>query len=161
MRTNRRSCPRYATEQKKTMIEIYQAGGLNSPRFAALHGVNHQALVSLIRNGKKTEELSARPGGLRESECPGPYWDGPVQARACARSRIYYRMSISQPAEILAIERKDRFPQIAVALASKFCHHPLGRFHWRLCATLFCSVWPLFCGIVHVGRALGTTLHCH
>ncbi len=36
---------RYTSNQKKTMVDAYRAGGLSAPRFAAHHGVNDQTLV--------------------------------------------------------------------------------------------------------------------
>ena len=65
MKTDRRGRLRYTPEQKKTMIEAYQASGLSAPRFAALHGVNYQTLVSWIKNGKRA--AAAGPPGL---PCP-------------------------------------------------------------------------------------------
>jgi transposase-like protein len=52
MKIDRRGRLRYTPEQKKTMVEAYQASGLSAPRFATLHGVNYQTLVSWIKKGK-------------------------------------------------------------------------------------------------------------
>jgi len=52
MKTDRRGRLRYTEEQKNTMIEAYKTSGLSAPRFAALHGVNYQTLVSWIKKGK-------------------------------------------------------------------------------------------------------------
>jgi len=52
MKTDRRGRLRYTPEQKKTMVEGYQASGLSAPRFATLHGVNYQTLVSWIKKRK-------------------------------------------------------------------------------------------------------------
>ena len=52
MKTDRRGRLRYTAEQKKTMVEAYLASGLSAPRFATLHGVNYQTLVSWIKKGK-------------------------------------------------------------------------------------------------------------
>jgi transposase-like protein len=65
MKTDRRGRLRYTPEQKKTMIEAYQASGLSAPRFAAHHGVNYQTLVSWIKKGKMA--VTAGPPGL---PCP-------------------------------------------------------------------------------------------
>ena len=65
MKTDRRGRLRYTEEQKSTMIEAYRASGLSAPRFAALHGVNYQTLVSWIKKGKMA--VSAGPPGL---PCP-------------------------------------------------------------------------------------------
>lgn len=54
MKTDRRGRLRYTPEQKKTMVGAYLASGLSAPRFAALHGVNYQTLVSWIKKGKMT-----------------------------------------------------------------------------------------------------------
>jgi hypothetical protein len=62
MKTDRRGRLRYTPEQKKTMTEAYQASGLSAPRFAALHGVNYQTLVSWIKKGKRA--ATAGPAGL-------------------------------------------------------------------------------------------------
>ena len=52
MKTDRRGRMRYTPEQKKTMVDAYLASGLSAPRFASLHGVPYQTLVSWIRKGK-------------------------------------------------------------------------------------------------------------
>ena len=51
-KTDRRGRMRYAPEQKKTMVDAYLASGLSAPRFASLHGVPYQALVSWIRKDR-------------------------------------------------------------------------------------------------------------
>jgi transposase-like protein len=55
MKTDRRGRLRYTPEQKKTMVDAYLASGLSAPRFATLHGVNYQTLVSWIKKGKAGE----------------------------------------------------------------------------------------------------------
>lgn len=52
MKTDRRGRLRFTPEQKKTMVDAYLASGLSAPRFASLHGVNYQTLVSWIRKDK-------------------------------------------------------------------------------------------------------------
>jgi transposase-like protein len=52
MKADRRGRLRYTQEQKKTMVDAYLASGLSAPRFATLHGVNYQTLVSWIKKGK-------------------------------------------------------------------------------------------------------------
>lgn len=52
---------RYTPEQKKTMVDAYRASGLSAPRFAALHGVNYQTLVSWIKKDKQSS-TSTTPG---------------------------------------------------------------------------------------------------
>ena len=60
MKTDRRGRLRYTPEQKNTMVEAYLASGLSAPRFASLHGVNYQTLVSWIKKGK-TKHASHPP----------------------------------------------------------------------------------------------------
>lgn len=52
MKTDRRGRLRYTPEQKNTMVDAYLASGLSAPRFASLHGVNYQTLVSWIKKAK-------------------------------------------------------------------------------------------------------------
>jgi len=52
---------RYTPEQKKTMVEAYQASGLSAPRFATLHGVNYQTLISWIKKGKAEKYSNSSP----------------------------------------------------------------------------------------------------
>ena len=54
MKTDRRGRLRYTPEQKRTMVDAYLASGLSAPRFASLHGVNYQTLVSWIKKAKTT-----------------------------------------------------------------------------------------------------------
>jgi transposase-like protein len=65
MKTDKRGRLRYTQEQKKTMVEAYQASGLSAPRFATLHGVNYQTLVSWIKKGKE-------PASAKHSPSPNP-----------------------------------------------------------------------------------------
>jgi transposase-like protein len=52
MKTDRRGRLRYTPEQKKTMVDAYLASGFSAPRFASLHGVPYQTLVSWIKKAK-------------------------------------------------------------------------------------------------------------
>jgi transposase-like protein len=52
MKVDRRGRLRYTPEQKNTMVDAYLASGLSAPRFALLHGVNYQTLVSWIKKAK-------------------------------------------------------------------------------------------------------------
>lgn len=61
MKTAKRGRLRYTQEQKKTMVEAYQASGLSAPRFATLHGVNYQTLVSWIKKGKELASAKHSP----------------------------------------------------------------------------------------------------
>lgn len=66
MKADRRGRLRYTAEQRKTMVDGYRASGLSAPRFAALHGVNYQTLVSWIKKGK-----TAGPAGPLRPVHPG------------------------------------------------------------------------------------------
>jgi Transposase len=52
MKTDRLGRLRYAPEQKAAIIEAYLTSGMSAPRFAALHGVNYQTLVSWLKKNK-------------------------------------------------------------------------------------------------------------
>lgn len=52
---------RYTPEQKKAMVEAYLASGLSAPRFATLHGVNYQTLISWIKKGKSEKYSNSSP----------------------------------------------------------------------------------------------------
>ena len=65
MKADRRGRLRYTPEQKKTMVDAYLASGLSAPRFATLHGVNYQTLVSWIKKGKIA-------GSSHKSQSPHP-----------------------------------------------------------------------------------------
>ena len=56
---------RYTPEQKKTMVDAYLTSGLSVPRFATLHGVNYQTLVSWLKKGKIA-------GSPNKSQSPHP-----------------------------------------------------------------------------------------
>lgn len=66
MKTDLRGRLRYTPEQKKTMVDAYLASGLSAPRFATLHGVNYQTLISWIKKGK-TEGATTRPRSLHSA----------------------------------------------------------------------------------------------
>ena len=61
MKTDRRGRLRYTAEQKETMVDAYLTSGLTTPRFAALHGVNYQTLVSWIK--KRNRQGASHPQG--------------------------------------------------------------------------------------------------
>lgn len=65
MKADLRGRLRYTPEQKKTMVDAYLASGLSAPRFATLHGVNYQTLVSWIKKGKMA-------GSPNKSQTPHP-----------------------------------------------------------------------------------------
>ena len=52
---------RYTPEQKKTMVDAYSVSGLSAPRFATLHGVNYQTLISWIKKGKSEKYSNSSP----------------------------------------------------------------------------------------------------
>jgi len=53
MKADRRGRLRYTPEQKQALIEAYESSGMSGPRFAALHGVNYQTLVSWLKKGRQ------------------------------------------------------------------------------------------------------------
>jgi transposase-like protein len=55
LKTDRRGRLRYTPEQKQALVEAYETSGLSCPRFAALHGVNYQTLVSWLKKRRQTE----------------------------------------------------------------------------------------------------------
>ncbi len=61
MKTDKQGRLHYTQEQKKTMVEAYQASGLSVPRFATLHGVNDQTLLSWIKKGKESATAKHSP----------------------------------------------------------------------------------------------------
>lgn len=65
MKADRHGRLRYTPEQKKTMVDAYRVSGLSAPRFATLHGVNYQTLVSWIKKGKMA-------GSSYKSQSPHP-----------------------------------------------------------------------------------------
>ena len=54
MKTDRRGRLRYTADQKQALV-AYEASGLSGPRFAALHGVNYQTLVSWLRKRRRED----------------------------------------------------------------------------------------------------------
>jgi len=74
LKADRRGRHRYTQEHKQALIEAYESSGLSGPRFAALHGVNYQTLVSWL---KKRRHADASHPALRslvpaELETPTP-----------------------------------------------------------------------------------------
>ena len=53
LKADRRGRLRYTPEQKQALIDAYEASGLSGPRFAALHGVNYQTLVSWLKKRRQ------------------------------------------------------------------------------------------------------------
>ncbi len=79
LRTDRRGRLRYTPEQRQAFIEAYQSSGLSGPRFAAMHGVHYQTLVSWL---KKSRPVDADHPALR-SLVPAEL-DGVAQCHAPA-----------------------------------------------------------------------------
>ena len=55
LKADRRGRLRYTPEQKQALIEAYEASGLSGPRFAAMHGVNYQTLVSWLKKRRQAD----------------------------------------------------------------------------------------------------------
>jgi hypothetical protein len=55
LKADRRGRLRYTPEQKQAFVAAYESSGLSCPRFAALHGIKYQTLVS-------------SPGSVRSSQ---------------------------------------------------------------------------------------------
>lgn len=53
LKADRRGRLRYTPEQKQTLVEAYESSGISCPRFAALHGVNYQTLVSWLKKRRQ------------------------------------------------------------------------------------------------------------
>ncbi len=77
LKTDRRGRLRYTAEQKQALVAAYEASGLSGPRFAALHGVNYQTLVSWLRKRRQHDSnhpalRSLVPAELEgQSQCSG------------------------------------------------------------------------------------------
>ncbi len=72
LKTDRRGRLRYTTEQKQALIEAYEASGLSGPRFAALHGVNYQTLVSWLKKRRGDDADHPALRSLFPAELDGP-----------------------------------------------------------------------------------------
>ena len=53
MKAPRRGRPRYTAEQKQGLLEAYEASGLSCARFASLHGVGYQTLLSWLKKRRQ------------------------------------------------------------------------------------------------------------
>jgi transposase-like protein len=53
LKADRRGRLRYTPEQKQALIGAYETSGLSAPRFAAMHGVNYQTLVSWLKKRRQ------------------------------------------------------------------------------------------------------------
>lgn len=55
LKADRRGRLRYTAGQKQALVDAYEASGLSGPRFASLHGVNYQTLVSWLKKRRQNE----------------------------------------------------------------------------------------------------------
>jgi len=55
LKADRRGRLRYTAEQKQALVEAYETSGLSCPRFAALHGVHYQTLVSWLKKRRQAD----------------------------------------------------------------------------------------------------------
>lgn len=55
LKADRRGRLRYTPEQKQALVDAYKTSGLSCPRFAALHGVNYQTLVSWLKKRRQAD----------------------------------------------------------------------------------------------------------
>ena len=72
IRADRRGRLRYTAEQKQALVEAYEASGLSCPRFAALHGVNYQTLVSWLKKRRQVDSDHPVLRSLVPAELDGP-----------------------------------------------------------------------------------------
>lgn len=72
LKADRRGRLRYTPEQKQALIEAYESSGLSGPRFAALHGVNYQTLVSWLKKRRQAGTDHPALRSLVPAELAGP-----------------------------------------------------------------------------------------
>jgi hypothetical protein len=72
LKADRRGRLRYTPEQKQALIDAYEASGLSAPRFAALHGVNYQTLVSWLKKRRQFSVEHSALSSLVPAELAGP-----------------------------------------------------------------------------------------
>lgn len=72
LKADRRGRLRYTSEQKEALVAAYAASGLSGPRFAALHGVNYQTLVSWLRKRRHDDPGHPALRSLVPAELDGP-----------------------------------------------------------------------------------------
>ena len=72
MKAPRRGRPRYTAEQKQGLLEAYEASGLSCARFASLHGVGYQTLLSWLKKRRQVGPVHPILRSLVPAE-----WDGP------------------------------------------------------------------------------------
>lgn len=108
MKTDRRGRLRYTPEQKRTMVDAYLASGLSAPRFASLHGVPYQTLVSWIKKAKTAGP--AAPPGL---PCPAFLSLVPAELEAVGDGRA---MEVLLPGGAKLVVTAPGHVQLAAAL---------------------------------------------
>jgi transposase-like protein len=72
LKADRRGRLRYTPEQKQVLVAAYEASGLSGPRFAALHGVNYQTLVSWLKKRRVDDADHPALHSLIPAELDGP-----------------------------------------------------------------------------------------
>lgn len=72
LKSDRRGRLRYTAEQKQALVDAYEASGLSGPRFAALHGVNYQTLVSWLKKRRQDDLDHPALRSLVPAELAGP-----------------------------------------------------------------------------------------
>lgn len=100
LKADRRGRLRYTAEQKQTLVEAYEASGLSCPRFAALHGINYQTLVSWLK--KRRQGPSDHP--VLRSVVPAELEGPPPRSAACTPMEILLpcgvRLAVHTPAQM-------------------------------------------------------------
>lgn len=100
LKADRRGRLRYTAEQKQALVAAYETSGLSCPRFAALHGVNYQTLVSWLK--KRRQGASDHP--VLRSMVPAELEGPPPRNAAGASMEILLpcgvRLAVHTPAQM-------------------------------------------------------------
>ncbi len=72
LKADRRGRLRYTPEQKRALVKAYEGSGLSCPRFAALHGVNYQTLMSWLKQRRQGDPGHPVLRSLVPAELDGP-----------------------------------------------------------------------------------------
>lgn len=72
LKADRRGRLRYTKEQKQALVEAYESSGLSGPRFASLHGVNYQTLVSWLKKHRHDDGSHPALSSLVPAELEAP-----------------------------------------------------------------------------------------
>jgi transposase-like protein len=72
LKADRRGRLRYTREQKEALVAAYEGSGLSCPRFAALHGVKYQTLVSWLKKRRLGDPDHPVLRSLVPAELDGP-----------------------------------------------------------------------------------------